>query len=230
VRGLFVTGTDTGVGKTVLTAALAAAMRAAGKSVSVRKPVLTGLDEPPGEWPADHVLLSQASGQAPETIAPLRYGPPVSPHLAADIERAPIDPARLVTAVRAAAAPGEAGDPPPTLLVEGVGGLLVPLAERFTVCDLAVELGLGVLIAATPGLGTINHSLLTLKAAREAGLDVKAVVFTPWPSRPAAIELSNRETVARLGEVQVAVLPALAGLDVRALAQAGQTLPWRDWL
>lgn len=230
MHGLFVTGTDTGVGKTVLTAALTAAMKAAGENVSVRKPVLTGLDEPPGAWPADHALLGETSGEAPETIAPLRYGPPVSPHLAAKLERAPIDKAGLVAAIRAAAAPVEAGDPPVTLLVEGVGGLLVPLAERFTVCDLAVELDLGVLIAARPGLGTINHSLLTLKAAREAGLRVKAVVFTPWPSQPSAVELSNRETVARIGEVQVAVLPEVTGPDARALARAGETLPWREWL
>jgi len=205
-------------------------MRAAGQSVSIRKPVLTGLDEPPGIWPADHVLLGEASGEPPDTVAPLRYGPPVSPHLAAELARAPVDPARLVAEIRAAPAPVEAGDPPPTLLVEGVGGLLVPLAERFTVCDLAVELGLEVLIAARPGLGTINHSLLTLTVAREAGLRVKAVVFTPWPSRPSAIELSNRETVERLGEVQVAVLPMIADPDVQALAAAGEALPWREWL
>ena len=72
--------------------------------------------------------------------------------------------------------------------MEGVGGLLVPLADDFTVRDLAVELALPLLIAASPGLGTINHTLLTIEAARAAGLDVAAVVLTPWPSEPSEME------------------------------------------
>ncbi|MGH2854969.1 MAG: AAA family ATPase, partial [Solirubrobacteraceae bacterium] len=75
MRGLFVTGTGTGVGKTVLSAALLAAMAAAGEPVRAHKPVVTGLDEPPGEWPPDHELLARATGQAPEEVAPERYGP-----------------------------------------------------------------------------------------------------------------------------------------------------------
>ena len=79
MRGLFVAGTDTGAGKTALSAALLAAIAAAGEPVRAYKPVLTGLDEPPGAWPADHELLAQAAGMAPEQVAPLRYGPAVSP-------------------------------------------------------------------------------------------------------------------------------------------------------
>ena len=71
-----------------------------------------------------------------------------------------------------------------TLIVEGVGGLLVPLARSFTVCDLAAALGLPLVIAARPGLGTINHTLLTVRVARAAGLEVRAVVLTPWPAEP----------------------------------------------
>ena len=100
-------------------------------------------------------------------------------------------------------------------VVEGVGGLLVPLSESYLVRDLAVELGLPLLVAARPGLGTINHTLLTLEAARAAGLEVRAVVLTPWPSQPEAIERSNRETIARLGAVEVATLRALAGPAAR---------------
>jgi dethiobiotin synthetase len=84
VRGLFVTGTDTGVGKTVLSGALLAAMRAEGESVHAYKPVVTGLDEQgQGAWPPDHELLAAAAGMASEVVAPLRYGPVASPHLAA---------------------------------------------------------------------------------------------------------------------------------------------------
>ena len=90
MRGLLVTGTDTGVGKTALSASLLAAMRAAGEPVSAHKPAVTGLDEPPPDdgpapWPADHELLGAAAGLAPEQVAPLRYGPAVSPQLAAEL-------------------------------------------------------------------------------------------------------------------------------------------------
>ena len=96
--------------------------------------------------------------------------------------------------------------------------------------DLAVALGLPLLVAARPGLGTINHTLLTLAAARAAGLDVRAVVLTPWPEQPIAMERSNRETIARLGEIEVVGLGEVRSPTVTALASAGEALPWRHWL
>lgn len=218
-RGVFVAGTDTGVGKTVLAAAIAAALRAAGDSVRAFKPVVTGLDDPPDpDWPADHVLLAGITGQAPEDVAPFRFGPAVSPHLAAGDD--PLDPA----AIRAAA-PGTS-----PLVVEGVGGLLVPLREDYTVRDLARDLGLPLVLAARPGLGTLNHTLLTLEAARAAGLDVRAVVLTPWPEQPSEIEVSNRDTLTALAATAIHVLPRLARADPALLAEAGGRLPVADWL
>jgi dethiobiotin synthetase len=229
VRGLFVTGTGTGAGKTVLSAALLAAMAAAGERARAHKPVVTGLDDPPGEWPPDHELLARLAGMAPEEVTPLRYGPAVSPHLAAELagERN-IDPQRIAaTAVAALHAADTQGAP---LIVEGVGGLLVPLSESVTVRDLATQLGLPLLIAAPPSLGTINHTLLTLEAARSAGLEVRAVVLTPFPAQPSAMERSNRATIARLGDVEVPTLARLPGPAPAALAAAGARLPWRRWL
>ncbi|MEA2214569.1 MAG: dethiobiotin synthetase [Solirubrobacteraceae bacterium] len=225
MRGLFVTATDTGVGKSVLSAALLAAMHAAGRPVAAYKPVLTGGEEPPeGAWPADDELLALAAGMDPESVAPLRFGPAVSPHLAAQLSGATIDPrALLAEAERLAATRGGA------IVVEGVGGLLVPLAEDYLVRDLAVALALPVLIAARPGLGTINHTLLTLQAARAAGLEVPAVVLTPWSDEPDELERSNRETIAALGEIQVAGLPHVADADRALLADAAEALPWRSW-
>lgn len=200
--GLFVTGTGTEVGKTVVAAVTAHSLAASGKRVAVFKPAVTGLEEP-GE--ADHELLRRASGstQSDEEIAPYRYGPPASPHLAAETAGERIDPARLLAGARAAAASAE------TLVCEGVGGFLVPLAGDYLVRDLAAELGLPVAIAASPGLGTINHTLLTIEAVRRAGLQVAVVVLTPWPASPSAIEESNRETIGALGQVQVQTLPHL---------------------
>jgi dethiobiotin synthetase len=222
VRGLFVTGTGTGVGKTIVSAALLAAMRATGEPVRAYKPVVTGLAEPSDEWPPDHELLALAAGMDPDEVAPLRFQPAVSPHLAASLAGEPIAEATLVGHARA-----REGD---TLIVEGIGGLLVPLTDDFTVRDLAVELALPVLIASPPGLGTINHTLLTIEAAEAAGLSVAAIVLTPWPTAPSEVELSNRETITHLGEVEVVVLQEIASADIAALADAGGRLPWRDWL
>lgn len=228
MRGLFVTATDTGVGKSVLSAALLAAIAAAGEPVHAYKPVVTGLQDPReiaarGPWPPDHELLAGIAGMEPERVSPLRFGPAVSPHLAAELAGERIELEQVLGTARALAE-GH------TLVVEGVGGLLVPLNERDTVCELAVALGLPVVIAARPGLGTINHALLTLRAARSAGLDVRALVLTPWPEQPDVIERSNRETLARLGEVEVATLGNVSGPDPTELAHAGARVPWREWL
>jgi dethiobiotin synthetase len=223
MRGLFVTGTGTGVGKTIVSAALLAAIRATGEPVRAHKPVVTGLAEPPpGGWPPDHELLALAAGMAPEEVSPLRFNPPVSPHFAASLAGQSIVPANVVAAARAGLQD--------TLVVEGVGGLLVPIAERFSVRDLAVELGLPILIAARTDLGTINHTLLTLDAARAVGLEVRAVVLTPWPSDPSVIERSNSETIERLGAVEVCHLPHITDPSLSGLARAGERLPFKRWL
>jgi dethiobiotin synthetase len=202
VRGVFVTGTGTEVGKTVVAAAIARTAAAAGEKVAVFKPAVSGLDEP-GE--PDHELLRRAAGsdQSDDEIAPYRFGPPVSPHLAAEMAGVGIDPVALVAGARKAAAEGD------LLVCEGVGGFLVPLTREYSVRDFARELRLPVVIAASPGLGTINHTLLTLESVRRAGPEVAGVALTPWPEQASDLEESNRATIERLGEVRVEVLPTL---------------------
>jgi dethiobiotin synthetase len=273
LRGLFVTGTDTGVGKTVLTAAIAASLRASGEVVAVFKPVVTGLDEPRDpDWPPDHELLGTAVGSDPASATTRTFGPPVSPHLAAEMEGRPLDPAQLVAAARRAggarvggetaggetaagetaagetaagetaggetaggegaagrAAPGDEAAVP-ALIVEGVGGLLVPLTADFSVRDLAVKLGLPLVVAARPGLGTINHTLLTVEAARTAGLVVAAVVLGPWPRSPSVIEASNRASIERLAGVEVATLPFVERATPGLLTSAARELPVTRWV
>ncbi len=217
MQGIFVTGTGTEVGKTVVAAAIAHTLADEGKHVAVFKPAVTGLDELAAGGPEtgdiglfsahrpDHVLLRDAarSSQSDVQIAPYRYEPPMSPHLAAELAGEEIQPRRLLDGARAAAASSD------VLVCEGVGGLLVPLAAGYLVRDLAVDLGLPLVIAAPPGLGTINHTLLTIEAARSASLEVATVVLTPWPEKPGRIEESNRETIAVLGGVKVEALPHL---------------------
>jgi dethiobiotin synthetase len=221
VRGVFVTGTDTGVGKTVLAAAVCAALLARGERVAAWKPVVTGTEEA-GE--PDHELLARASRTERSGVAPFTFGPAVSPHLAADLAGSTIEPAALVASARAAANGAE------ILVAEGVGGLLVPLTLGFLVRDLARELGLPLVVAARPGLGTINHTLLTVEAARAVGLRVVGVVLTPWPADPPVMEGSNRDTIERLSGVEVSTLPRLPGLDIDSLAAAGGELPLDRWL
>jgi dethiobiotin synthetase len=223
MRGVFVTGTGTEVGKSVVAAAVCAALAERGERVAAFKPAVTGLDEPAGDWPPDHDLLAGAAsaGQSSADVAPYRFGPPLSPHYAAELAGEAIEPAALVDAARAAGGRADA------LVCEGIGGLLVPLTLGYLVRDLAVELGLPVVVAAGTGLGTINHTLLTVEAARSAGLPVAGVVMTPWPDQPTPAETSNWVTVARLGRVAVSGLPRT---DPGRLAAAGRSLPIDDWL
>jgi dethiobiotin synthetase len=215
MRGLFVTGTDTGVGKTVVAAAVVSALRASGEPVAAFKPVVTGTDHPPDPlWRRDHELLAAASGQQPEEVAPLAFGAAAAPHRAAEIEQRRIEPAELLAAARRAGY-GK------TLIVEGVGGLLVPITMGTSVRDFARELSLPLVIVARPGLGTINHTLLTVEAARAVGLRVRAVVMTPWPGDDDMLAASNRDTVARLASVAVRSLPPLGP---EGLAAAGHAL------
>jgi dethiobiotin synthetase len=223
MRGIFVTGTGTGVGKTVVATAICAALATSGERVAAFKPVVTGLDDPLGEWPRDHELLARvaSAGQTPADIAPYRFGPPVSPHFAAELAGETIEPSRLVEKARAAGAGADA------LICEGVGGLLVPITPGYLVRDLAVDLGLPLVVTAKTGLGTINHTMLTVEAARAAGLEVTGVVMSPWPDDPAPIEVSNRATVERLAGCPV---NGLSTTEPGSLAAAGRALPLDRWL
>jgi dethiobiotin synthetase len=200
--GLFVTGTGTEVGKTVVAAAIARTLAAEGKRVAVFKPAVTGLEE---EGETDHALLRRASGsdQSDEEIAPYRYDPPASPHLAAALAGEEIDPERLRQFAADAAEGADA------IVCEGVGGLLVPLTPTYLVRDLAVGLGYPLVIVAGPGLGTINNTLLTIESARAAGLEVAAVILNPWPEQPTEIESDNRKSIANLVDLPIHTFPKL---------------------
>lgn len=216
-------GTDTGVGKSVLAAMICAALVERGERVAALKPAVTGLDEDSGDWGHDHELLASVAnaGQSPEDVSPYRFGLAVSPHLAAEQAGTEIDPAVLRDAARRAASGADA------LVVEGVGGVLVPLTPSYLVRDFAADLGLPVVIAARPGLGTINHSLLTVEAARDAGLRVAGIVMTPWPAQPGRLERSNLESVSNLARTAVT---QMAPVDRRSLAPAGARLPLDEWV
>lgn len=209
--GLFVTGTDTGVGKTVVTAALAAAVARAGLPVRALKPVASGVS--PGEVGEDEALLGLAAGHQP--LSAIRLVAPLSPHRAARLEGAAPDPAAVVTWIRA-----NAGTP---TLVEGAGGFEVPITADFRMSDLAAALGWPVLIVAADRLGVLNHTLLTVQAVRARGLPVAGVVLTPLQP-DAASPWNARDLTELLPGVAVRRAPFVPRLDRAALAHAGAAI------
>jgi dethiobiotin synthetase len=195
---LLITGTDTGVGKTVATAALACHARLAGIDVAVCKPVQTG--SPHDDDLADVGRLSGVT----DLQGTWRYPEPLAPVAAA--QRAGLAlPTRgeLVSSVRDADAS--------LTLMEGAGGLLVELGEHgVTLRDVAVELAAPVLVVVAAGLGTLNHTVLTLEALASQGIPCRGLVIGAWPADPGPAEEGNREALAELAPLR-AVLPAGAG-------------------
>lgn len=188
------TGTDTGVGKTVVTAALALALRARGLDAGVVKPLQSGnaAADPEG----DAMLLKRWAGLAeePEEIAPFAFRAPLAPLVAARLEGRSLKLDEVVARVRALAGRHE------LVLVEGAGGLLVPVGLAWTIADLAAALGLPLLVVARAGLGTVNHTLLTVAEARRLGLEVAGVVLN---GRGDAGAETNAELIESFGGVLV---------------------------
>jgi dethiobiotin synthetase len=204
VGGLFVTGTDTGVGKTRVACALVAGLVGRGLDVGVMKPVETGVG---AEGPLDALALRTASGADDplDDVCPLRFALPAAPSVAAAREGRTVE----LAAVRAAFARQRARHA--WLVVEGAGGLLVPLDERLTMADLAGELGLPLLVVARASLGTINHTRLTLEAAEQRGLPVAGVVISHAGGALSGADAENLGALrAWLGARLCGELPSLA--------------------
>lgn len=184
VPGLFITGTDTGVGKTRVAAALARALRQRGVDVGVLKPAETGVGE---AGPADARALREAAGssEALAGICPQAFALPAAPAVAAAAEGRTVDREAIRGAFAAQAAGHE------LVLVEGAGGLRVPLDEGLDMAGLARELGLPVLVVARAALGTINHTRLTLEAAERDGLAVAGVVISHADGRLCDADAQN---------------------------------------
>lgn len=208
--GLFITGTDTGVGKTVVTAGLALLLRKRGLDVGVMKPIETGCSSRSGLpdvrrqsgrriGPDTRFLMAAAKAyDDPDLIAPYRLKAPLAPLIAAERERISIDLHRIADAYHRLAAQHA------VMLVEGIGGLMVPIARHATVLDLIRLLKLPILIVAANRLGTLNHTLLTLQCAEQAGMMVRGIVFNQTEQR---LDLSARTNLKVLASwVKVPVL------------------------
>lgn len=200
---LLVTGTSTEVGKTVVTAALAAALTAEGRSVAVCKPAQTGVG--PDE-PGDLAEIERLTGIT-ATLELARYPEPLAPETAAHRCGAPpliLD--ETVTAITDFAADYD------MTLVEGAGGLLVRLGDNFTIIELAQKLSASVLVVAAPGLGTLNHSELTTRVLAASGVPCAGLVIGARPESPTLAEQCNETDLPRLTGVDIiGAVPAGAG-------------------
>lgn len=200
---LFVTGTDTGVGKTFVACALAHALRAAGRRVGVVKPVETGVTAEPEDA---RRLAAAADDPSPlDDVCPYRLRAPLAPAVAAAEEGVVVDVERIAALVARRARSVD------VLLVEGAGGLLVPVAGTTTFLDLAVGLRLPLLVVAANRLGTVNHSALTARVAAGAGLAVVGFVLSqPAPATDVSAETNAATIAAQTGLRCLGVLPHLA--------------------
>ena len=193
--GLFITGTDTGVGKTLVAASLAAYLRERGYRVGVMKPVETGCPERDGILiPDDAVRLKEASGCAKpiEEICPYRFAEPLAPSIAAERANQKIDVDLLLATY------GEISTEYEVTLVEGAGGLMVPLLPSYTYADFARVLKLPLLVVAANKLGVLNHLLLTLEHASCKGLSALGYVLNRISSETSPAAETNREVLSGL--------------------------------
>ncbi|MFZ5634748.1 MAG: dethiobiotin synthase [Bacillota bacterium] len=231
--GFFITGTDTGIGKTVVTAGLLAALRAAGIDAAAFKPVQSGaLRTGDGLVSQDAAFFLKVSGLAADVSDYNLYclEQPFSPHLAAEMSGKSI--AREAILARC----GELLANHRVLLVEGAGGICVPLTRKgYTVAHLAGDLGFPLLVVARPALGTINHTVLTIKYAQMFGLQVAGFIFNGLRKTGDILEEDNAKVIKALtGVPLLGKLPHIPGLDVDGgfageLAEiAGRHLCWRE--
>lgn len=210
--GIFITGTDTGVGKTLVSAGLALALRERGIKVGVMKPVATGcsgLDE--RLVSADAAFLMEAAeNEYPALTSPARLRNPLSPNVAAALEKKEIKLDQIRAAYQ------ELQKHYDFLIVEGIGGLMVPITQNYFVANMIREFQLPMVIVSRPSLGTINHTLLTVDAAVVRGLDVRGIIFNRVPTVNFSLaEITNPKAVHELTRLPIlGSLPDMPDVDV----------------
>jgi dethiobiotin synthetase len=215
-QAIFITGTDTGVGKSIASAALAMLLRRQGHVVGIQKPVTSGCEERDGVLVSqDAELLSFGAGVplTPDST-PYLLKAPLAPSIAASQEGVRIDFQVIRDSYLRIAARSD------FVIVEGAGGLMVPLAGGLLMSDLAAHLGLPIAVVARPGLGTINHTLLTTFCGRNLGLDVKGVIINRYPEFPdQAAEYAPHLIASLCGSQLLGVFPEVAAKDDRGVVE-----------
>jgi dethiobiotin synthetase len=195
-KGFFITGTDTGVGKTIVAGAVVTALKFLGVKTGVMKPVETGCSREGGKlFPNDGLFLRRIADidDPVALVTPCCFESPLSPMAAAEIDASQVNVEEIKKAFRTMAAKYGA------VVVEGIGGLMVPISKDYYVAELAAEIGLPLIIVARPGLGTINQTMLTLNHALRAGIDVAGIVINySSPPEHSLAEKTNPGVLSRI--------------------------------
>jgi len=215
-KAIFITGTDTGVGKSIASAVIALLLRRRGHSVGIMKPVTSGCLERDGRLVSEDAELLAFAAEIPLTpdCTPYLLKAPLAPSVAASLEGVRID---LQTIKEAYLRLAERFD---FLIVEGAGGLMVPIVGGLLMADLARELGLPIAVVARPNLGTVNHTLLTTFTARTLGLEVKGVIVNRYPELPGQAEECAPHLISSLsGSLLLGVFPDAPGDDDRRVVE-----------
>lgn len=200
-KGIFITGTDTGVGKTFIICGLLRTFNKMGINTCPMKPVETGCKARKNKLvPADTVKLIRASGtnESMDLINPYRLKHPLAPAVSAELEGVKIQKKIILSAYKSLLNKYD------ITLVEGAGGIMVPVYKNYLIIDLIKDMDVPLIIVARPGLGTINHSLLTIKAAREKGINIKGVIINhAAKAKKGLAKKTNSEVIEKLGKVSV---------------------------
>lgn len=215
-KAIFVAGTDTGVGKTIVTAALARLLHNQGVNVGVMKPVTSGCAERGDSLVSeDAELLAWAAGvPLDEECAPYSLRAPIAPSVAASRENVRIDFSRIRNAFETLLTRHD------FVLVEGAGGLMVPLSGGLMVADLVLALKVPLLVVARPNLGTINHTVLTCFAAKQLGIDVRGTIVNSYPDKPDTAEEYAPHLIDSLsGAPLLGVFPKVEETDQRTVVE-----------
>jgi len=218
-KGFFVTGTDTGVGKTLIAAALIKAIGLLGMSVCGMKPIETGCTREGNTLvPSDGMFLKNIASmdETLSDVTPCCFEHALAPIVAADMEGTTVNLNKVRSAFNDLTTAYQ------SIVVEGVGGLLVPLGKDYFILDLAKEMGVPLVVVARPGLGTINHTLLTVNYALKAGLKVAGIIINyTYQSEGSAAEETNPRVIKQLSPVPViGVFPYLDDMSDEALEKA----------
>ncbi len=216
MKGFFVTGTDTGVGKTVVSGILITILKAQGYRVGAMKPFETGcLREGDVLIPSDGMFLKDVASmeESLNMITPVCLEKPLGPMVAAEIDGLRIDMAQVWKAFEILKKRYD------YMVIEGVGGLLVPITPSYFVADLIKDLGLPVIVVSRPSLGTINHTLLTLKELERRGITIQGIIFNySFPPEGTLAEETNPDVISRLTDVPViGIIPHLKAFDRESL-------------
>ena len=234
VKGFFITGTDTGIGKTIITAALVKAAQFLGFNSVGMKPIETGCQKTVDSRqhtecsndlhsliPSDGNFLREISGsdESLDLITPVHFENPLAPMPASEIEGIPVDIGKITNAFAKLAYKYN------VLIVEGVGGILVPIAKDYSVLNMAKDFGLPVIVVTRPGLGMINHTLLTVNYALKEGLPVAGIIINySRPAEGTIAEQTNPAVLEKICPVPVlGIFPHLKNVERATIEEAALT-------